>query len=231
MSVGFRVFTKRKLPSPEVVTAFGELPSANVADVMTRLNSLPASTRLQGPRLGGPVAGVALTVQVSAGDNLVIHKALNMAQEGDVIIVSNGGAQTQALMGEVMFSYAKFKKVAAIVFDGPIRDLDCLDHLGLPVYATGTRPGGPMKQGPGQINVPIAFEGCVANPGDVVLADNDGVVVIPRADADTVLKAARALSEKDQAKVLAANAGTLDRNWVDLALEKGGCEIIEAVYE
>lgn len=231
MSVGFRVFSKRKLPSPEVVKALGELPSANVADVMTRLSSLPTSTRLQGPRLAGPVAGVALTVQVSAGDNLVIHKALNMAQEGDVIIVSNGGAQTQALMGEVMFSYAKFKKVAAIVFDGPIRDLDSLDHLGLPVYATGTRSGGPMKQGPGQINVPIAFEGCVASPGDVVLADNDGVVIIPRADANAVLTAARALSEKDQAKVTAAKEGTLDRSWVDVALEKAGCEIIEAAYE
>lgn len=231
MSVGFRVFSKRKLPSPEVVKALGELPSANVADVMTRLNSLPSSTRLQGPRLTGPVAGVALTVQVSAGDNLAIHKALNMAQEGDVIIVSNGGAQTQALMGEVMFSYAKFKKVAAIVFDGPIRDLDSLDHLGLPVYATGTRSGGPMKQGPGQINVPIAFEGCVASPGDVVLADNDGVVIIPRADANGVLTAARALSEKDQAKVAAAKEGTLDRSWVDVALEKAGCEIIEAAYE
>ncbi len=231
MSVGFRVFSKRKLPSPEVVKALGELPSANVADVMTRLNSLPASISLQGPRLAGPVAGVALTAQVSAGDNLVLHKALNMAQEGDVIIVSNGGAQTQALMGEVMFSYAKFKKVAAIVFDGPIRDLDSLDHLELPVYATGTRPGGPMKNGPGQINVPIAFEGCVVCPGDVVLVDNDGVVVVPRADAEAVLSAARILSDKDQAKVAAANEGTLDRSWVDGALEKAGCEFIESAYE
>ncbi|WP_126976636.1 RraA family protein [Frigidibacter oleivorans] len=231
MTVGFRVFCQRKLPSPAVVESFGALPSANVADVMNRLNSLPAGTRLQGPRLARPVAGVALTVQVAAGDNLLIHKALDMAQEGDVIVVSNGGAQTQALMGEVMFGYAKFRKVAAIVFDGPIRDIDSLETLGLPVFATGTRPGGPMKQGPGQINVPIAFEGCVVNPGDIVLADNDGVVIVPRNDAEDVLAKARALSANDQAKVAAGRDGTLDRSWVDAALKKAGCEFIEAAHE
>jgi regulator of RNase E activity RraA len=177
------------------------------------------------------MVGQALTVKARPGDNLMLHKALDLAREGDVMIVSNGGDRSQSLMGEIMFSYGKFKKMAGFVFDGPVRDVDALQTLGIPVYATGSTPGGPFKQGPGEINVPIACGGIHVNPGDIILGDSDGVIVIPRADAAALLEKATKFSANDQAKVEAAIEGTLDRSWVDKALDAGGCEIIDGYCE
>jgi regulator of RNase E activity RraA len=231
MSIGFRVYTQRKLPPKEVIEGFRMLPVANVADCMNRLGALSSSIHLIGPRFDGAMVGAALTVKVRPGDNLMLHKALNLAQEGDVMIVSNGGDRSQSLMGEIMFSYGKFKKMAGFVFDGPVRDIDALQTLGIPVYATGSTPGGPFKQGPGEINVPIACGNVHVNPGDIILGDSDGVIVIPRADATVLLEKALKFSTNDQAKVKAALDGTLDRSWVDKALDAGGCEIIDGYYE
>lgn len=231
MSIGFRVYTERKLPPKEVVEGFKKLPSANVADCMNRLSALSSEIRLMGPRFEGSMVGTALTVKARPGDNLMLHKALDLAQEGDVMIVSNGGDRSQSLIGEVMFSYGKFKKMAGFVFDGPIRDVDSLAGLGIPVYAASSTPGGPFKQGPGEINVPIACGNIHVNPGDIVLGDSDGVIVIPRQDAAALLDKALKFSANDQAKVVAALQGTLDRTWVDKALLDAGCEIIEGCYD
>lgn len=231
MSIGFRVYTERKLPPKDVVDGFKKLPAANVADCMNRLSALSSAIRLMGPRFEGPMVGVALTVKVRPGDNLMLHKALNLAQEGDVMIVSNGGDRSQSLMGEIMFSYGKFKKMAGFVFDGPVRDVDSLAELGIPVYATGSTPGGPFKQGPGEVNVPIACGNVQVNPGDIILGDSDGVIVIPRQDAAALLETALAFSAKDHAKAVAALNGTLDRAWVDKSLLAAGCEIIEGCCE
>ena len=231
MSAGFRVYTQRKLPPKDVIEAFKELPAANVADCMNRLSSLSSEIKLMGPRFNGSMVGVALTVKVRPGDNLMLHKALTMAQEGDVMIVENGGDRSHSLMGEIMFTYGKFKKMTGFVFDGPIRDIDALRDLGIPVYATGTTPGGPYKQGPGEINVPIACGNIQVNPGDIILGDSDGVIVIPRQDAANILAESVKFSANDQAKVVSALDGTLSRAWVDKSLTEGGCEIIEGCYE
>ncbi len=231
MNIGFRVYTERNLPPREVIEGFGTLPAANVADCMNRLSALHSSIKLMGPRFAGSMVGVALTVKTRPGDNLMLHKALNMAMPGDVMVVSNGGDRSQSLMGEIMFTYGKFKKMAGFVFDGPIRDVDALEKLGIPVYATGSTPGGPFKQGPGEVNVPIACGNIHVNPGDIILGDSDGVVVIPRRDAAALLEKARRFSAGDQAKVDAALQGTLDRSWVDKSLAGLGCEIIEGVSE
>ncbi len=229
MSVGFRVYTQRNLPPRELVEAYKTLPAANVADCMNRLSALSSQIRLMSPRFEGSMVGVALTVKVRPGDNLMLHKALNMAQEGDVMVVSNGGDRSQSLMGEIMFTYGKFKKMAGFVFDGPIRDVDALQELGIPVYATGSTPGGPFKNGPGEVNVPIACGNVQVNPGDIILGDSDGVIVIPRQDAAAILEAARKFSANDKAKVASALTGTQDRSWVDKSLDAAGCEIIEGV--
>jgi regulator of RNase E activity RraA len=231
MNIGFRVYTQRQLPPKEVIEGFRKLPAANVADCMNRLSALSSSIHLMGPRFAGSMAGRALTVKVRSGDNLMLHKALDLAQESDVMIVSNGGDHSQSLMGEIMFSYGKFKKMAGFVFDGPVRDVDALQTLGIPVYATGSTPGGPFKQGPGEINVPIACGNIHVDPGDIILGDSDGVIVIPRADAVALLEKATKFSANDQAKVGAAIKGTLDRSWVDKALDAGGCEIIDGYCE
>jgi regulator of RNase E activity RraA len=176
------------------------------------------------------MTGVALTVKARPGDNLLLHKALNMAAAGDVIVVSNGGDRSQSLMGEIMASYAARKNVAGIVLDGPIRDVAALWDIGIPIYATGSTPGGPFRLGPGEINVPIACGNIHVDPGDIILGDCDGVIVIPRADAAALLDKARQWSVNDQAKLAAAKNGTADRSWVDKALIDAGCEIIREAY-
>ena len=230
MSIGFRVFLRRDLPPKELIDAYKELPAANVADCMNRLSAMNSSIRLMNRPFAGSMVGPALTVKARPGDNLMLHKALNMAVEGDVIVVSNEGDRSQALMGEIMAAYAEFKKVAGFVFDGPIRDVDALQNLGVPVYATGSTPGGPFKEGPGEINVPIACGNIHVEPGDIILGDMDGVIVIPRRDAAVLLGEALAFSANDKAKVEAARNGTANRLWVEKSLEAKGCEIIDATY-
>lgn len=229
MSIGFRVFLKRELPPKELVEAYKKLPAANVADCMNRLSALNSEIRLISAPFEGSMAGPALTVKTRPGDNLLLHKALNMAQEGDIIIVSNGGDRSQSLLGEIMAGYAKFKKVGGLVFDGPIRDVDQLHSLGIPIYATGSTPGGPFKEGPGEINVPIACGNIHVAPGDIILGDTDGVIIIPRADAAALYEKAIKFSASDKAKYEAAKNGTADRSWVEKSLEAKGCEIIDDI--
>lgn len=230
MSIGFRVFLERDLPPKALIEAYKELPAANVADCMNRLSAMSSAIRLMNKPFSGSMAGPALTVKARPGDNLMLHKALNMATEGDIIVVSNEGDRSQSLMGEIMAAYGKFKKVAGFVFDGPIRDLDALYELGVPIYATGTTPGGPFKEGPGEINVPISCGNANVDPGDIILGDTDGVIVIPRLDAQYLLEAARKFSANDKAKFEAAQSGMADRSWIEKSLEAKGCEIISGKY-
>jgi len=146
-------------------------------------------------------------------------------------VLSNDEDQTRFLMGEIMFTYAKYqKKLGGLVLDGPIRDVDALREMDLPVYATGSTPGGPHKEGPGEINVPIACGGISVNPGDIIVADADGIIVIPLKDAPAVLEAAKKFHEQDAAKVAAARNGTSNRAWVKNTLEAKKTEFIDGVY-
>ncbi len=230
MKIGNRVYLKRDLPDKELVKRFSVLPAANVGDCMYRSSALNSEIKLMSsPK--DKMCGVALTVKSRPGDNLMLHQALNMAQEGDVIILSNNGDRTQAIMGEIMYKYlADFKKVAGIVIDGPIRDIDVISKSNCPIYATGTTPGGPYKEGPGEVNVPISIGGIAVNPGDIILGDQDGVIVIPKSDAVDLIEKAESKAQQDHAKVLKASEGTANRDWVKEILEKKGVEIIDDVY-
>ncbi|WP_017212326.1 RraA family protein [Clostridium beijerinckii] len=230
MPVGNRVFLKRELPDKELVKAFSELPAANVADAMGRLCALHSDIKL----MSSPtkkMCGVALTVKARPGDNLALHKALNISEEGDVIVVSNEGDRSQSIMGEIMYKYlSDFKKIEGIVIDGPIRDIDTISQYTMPIYATGTTPGGPYKEGPGEVNVPIACGRISVNPGDIILGDADGVIVIPKNDAAQILEKAKSIAATDAAKVQASASGTVNRQWVDDLLDKKGFEVIDDVY-
>jgi regulator of RNase E activity RraA len=230
MPVGFRVFLKRNLPPADVVEGFKSLPAANVADCMGRLSAISSQIRLLSSPPSEIMVGVALTVKTRPGDNLMIHKALDLAGPGDVIVVSNEGDRSQSLIGEIMVTYAQFKGIAGLVLDGPIRDIGAISQMAIPVYGAGFTPGGPFKEGPGEINVPIACGGIHVEPGDIVLGDKDGVIVIPRTDAAALLQEAKKFSAGDHGKVVAAAKGALDRTWVDKALNAKKCEIIDAVY-
>ena len=230
MSIGFRVYLQRDLPPKEIIDAYKALPAANVADCMNRLSAMSSAIRLVTRPFSGTMAGPALTVKARPGDNLMIHKALNMAQEGDIIVVSNEGERSRALLGEVMAAFAGYKKVGGFVFDGPIRDVEALYDIGMPIYATGSTPGGPFKEGPGEINVPVACGNIHVEPGDIILGDVDGVVVVPHRDAAALLEAARKFSANDKAKADAAKAGKGDRSWVEKSLEAKGCVTVDGKY-
>jgi len=207
---------------------FRELPAANVADVMGRSPAMNLRIHLISRPDRPVMVGAALTVKARAGDNLLLHKALDMAQEGDVIVVSNEEDNTRSLMGEIMMIYlANTRKAAGIVLDGPIRDVDVIREMSFPVYATGSTPNGPYKEGPGEINVPIACGGIQVDPGDIILGDADGVIVIPREDAGGVLEQARKYHALDDKKCQAARDGASDRSWVDRSIQTKGVEIID----
>ena len=231
MSVGNRVFLKRNLPDSSIVEAFKQLPAANVADTMGRSCALSSEIRLiSSPDL--PImAGAAPTVKARPGDNLMLHKALDMAGEGDVIVVSNDGDRTHSLMGEIMAVYAQHtRKIAGIVLDGPIRDIEELSRMHMFLYATGSTPGGPYKEGPGEVNVPVSIGNIAVMPGDIILGDRDGVIVIPRKDAAVILEEAKKYAALDAGKVEAAKNGTSKRQWVEDTLVKKQVEMIDDIY-
>lgn len=231
MTVGGRIYLRKNEEGLKYLEAFAQIPTANIADTMGRSCALHPRIKLFSKPNVPVTAGIALTVKSRGGDNLLIHGALDIAKEGDVIIASNeGGVDNRSLMGEIMFTYASYKKLTGLVLDGPIRDVDAAREMALPIYATGSTPGGPYKEGPGEINVPISCGGISVNPGDIVVMDSDGVIIIPLKDAETVLAAAQKLQANDEAKVIAAGNGTANRAWVAKTLAAKDIEIIDDAY-
>ena len=231
MAVGKRIYLKRNMPDHDIMMQFKNIPASNTADCMGRSCAMNPRIHLVSSPKDQMMVGPAFTVKCRAGDNLALHAALNLCNEGDVLVVSNEEDNTRALMGEVMMAYLYLqKKVAGIVLDGPIRDIDEIGKWDFPVYATGTTPGGPYKEGPGEVNVPIACGGISVEPGDIILADPDGVIVIPRNDAATILEDAKKFQAADEGKLEKTRQGTINRGWVDKALEEKGFEFIDDVY-
>ena len=231
MPVGKRIYLKREMPDQEIIAQFKTIPASNTADVMNRSCAMNPRIHLVSSPKDQMMVGPAYTVKGRAGDNLTLHAALNLCGEGDVLVVSNEEDDTRALMGEVMMAYLRYtKKIAGIILDGPIRDIDEIGKWDFPVYCTGTTPGGPYKEGPGEINVPISCGGISVNPGDIILADPDGIIVIPRLDAAAILEDAKKFQAADEKKLAAAKDGTANRAWVEKSLAEKGYEIIDAVY-
>jgi regulator of RNase E activity RraA len=198
---------------------------------MERLSSMSAEINLLSRPKNNIMVGTALTVKSRDGDNLLIHRAIDMAGKGDVVVISNdSGGRNRSLAGAIMFNYTKARGVEGMVFDGPIRDMDNVSVMDWHIYATGFTPGGPYKTGPGEINVPISCGGISVNPGDIILGDMDGVIVIPRQDAAAVLKAAIPFAAKDAEKTEEAKQGRASRAWVGELIEKLKFEIIDDVY-
>jgi regulator of RNase E activity RraA len=221
--LGFRILKRTRAVSPAIVAAFRELPAANVSDCMTRIAA--AGPRLRPMHGGGVLCGPALTVKSRPGDNLMLHKALDLAAPGDVIVCDAGGDLTNALFGELMLAHAEKRGVAGLVINGAIRDAGAIRSGRFPVFAAGVTHRGPYKDGPGEINVPIALDGMVIEPGDLILGDDDGVVAVPYADVDTVLKATLAKQAAEVKSMAEIKAGTSDRSWIDATLKKLGCAL------
>lgn len=223
MTVGFRILPRLRTVDAGTVERFRPLPVANVSDSMARLTA--GGARLRPMHSGGPMAGVALTVKAPPGDNLMLHKAIALSQPGDVIVMDAGGELTNALMGEMMLMQFARRNIAGVVIDGAIRDATYIRAQSLPVFAAGVTHRGPYKNGPGEINVPIAIDGMVIAPGDLIIGDEDGVLCVPFDDTDTVLAASAEKFDAEQRQIANIAAGTHDAGWVDKQLRAMGCEV------
>ena len=189
--IGNRIFTKIERAGKELVEAFRGIPSSNINDEMNRLFNMNANITLMNPDTAKNMVGTAFTVHAPIGDNLFLHEALDLAEPGDVIVVDGGGYANRAFAGEIMMTFAQKKGIAGVVVDGCMRDSDGMRNLTMPVYSAGVTPQGPYKNGPGEINTAVSCGGQVVFPGDILVGDADGIVVIHKQDAEEVLAAAK----------------------------------------
>jgi RraA family protein len=183
-----------------LIERFASVPAANVADAQERFGVASGLVPMwRGARLAGP----ALTVWTRPGDNLFIHRALDIAQPGDILVINGLGDVSRALIGDLIGIRAKALGVGGFVIDGAVRDADALAECGMPVFARAVTPAGPYKHGPGRLQQPVAIAGVVVLPGDIVVADADGVVVVQRAEAERVLADAEKIEASEAEKRIA----------------------------
>ena len=218
--IGFQICKRQRKVDAATAAKFRALPVANISDSMSRITA--GGPRLRPMHGGGNLSGPAFTVKTRPGDNLMIHKALDIAEAGDVIVVDGGGDLTNALIGEMMVAHAQKRGIAGFVLNGSIRDYDSLHAGTWPVFAAGVTHRGPYKDGPGEINVPIAIDGMVIEPGDLIVGDGDGLLCIPYDQTEDVYKAAKAKNDAENRQITAIREGKSDRAWVDATLKKLG---------
>lgn len=217
----YRIESIKRRVSKELVDAFSEISTTIIGDALGRFNCMSSIRHFNKP--GIRLKGIALTVRTSAGDNLMIHKAIELAEPGDVIVIDGGGFKNRALLGEIMSYICQKKGIAGFVVDGAIRDPEEIKELGFPVFALAVTPAGPFREGPGQINVPINCAGAVVNPGDLVIGDDSGIIVIPYELAnEDVLQEAQRIQAMENEQLEQIEAGTINRDWIDETLIKKG---------
>lgn len=220
MKLGYRINPSERYVSQEIVEAYREIPTSIISDNMERLFAMESKIRPFHPK---PIMiGHALTIHCPPGDNLVLQKAIEMAEPGDILVFNAGGDTTQAPVGEIVVSNCIRRGVAGLVIDGAVRDSDILPTLAIPVFAKGVTHRGCYKEGPGEINVTIACGGVVVRPGDLVVGDSDGIVIVPYEEAEGLLpKLLKKIAQEEQVLEQIRNK-TVDRSWVDQELRDKG---------
>ena len=208
MPIGFRAFLEIERPDSSLIEAYREIPSSNIGDCVKRMNCMFGGIRSYNRR---SIVGPAFTVKVPAGDNLVAQMALDYAKPGDVIVIDGAGYADRALVGGMMLAYAEERGLAGFVVNGAVRDLDDIEASPLPVFALAATPLGPYREGPGEINVPVVCGGQVVMPGDILVGDSDGIVVIPRRDAADLLSAVRKNLSMEQDEMRRMKEGTYEQ--------------------
>jgi RraA family protein len=224
---GFRIKADFVRLERALYRELSDFPTPDISDLLNRLYAVdPAIRCLTGSqhRLCGP----ACTVKVFPGDNLMVHKSLDIAQPGDIVVVDAGGSPMNAVLGDLISTKARHRGIAGFVVDGLIRDLPDIMELDFPVFARGTTPIGPLHRGPGEINYPICCGGVVVNPGDIVVGDAAGVVVVPREIAEELLQRAQSHKEANAAYFASVRRGDFSNAWVDRLLNDLECPVIGA---
>ena len=216
---GFRILTSPPRLSADLLARFRGIASSNVADAMGRFGFMDAGMQ---SRSGFALCGLAVTVQCRPADNLMVHKALQVAMPGDIVVVSTCGNTTSAVFGELMCHTAAAAKLGGIVVDGAIRDVAGITRLGMPAFSRTVCPGSCDKDGPGEINVPISCGGTVVAPGDIVVGDADGIAVVPRENAAEVLELVAQLMDRETKRIAEIGEGKLFKAEIDDTLRKRG---------
>jgi RraA family protein len=221
---GFRVrMNFQRLPA-EAMDPFREFATPDISDLLNRLYAVnPAIHCLTGKQHA--LCGPALTVKCFPGDNLMVHKSLDVAEPGDIVVVDAGGSTMNAVLGDLISTKAKHRKIAGFIVDGLVRDLPDILELDFPVYARGTTPIGPLHRGPGEINFPICCGGIVVNPGDIMVADAAGVVVVPQGIAGELLARLQSHRDANVEYLASVKRGDFSNAWVDRNLEEQHCPI------
>ncbi|MFM9845711.1 MAG: 4-carboxy-4-hydroxy-2-oxoadipate aldolase/oxaloacetate decarboxylase [Hyphomicrobiaceae bacterium] len=229
------ICTRIPLPEPDLVA---EAANYAIADLHEALGAVQGRMALMSPRMrplleGRRISGAAVTSYNFPGDNLMIHVALNVAQRGQVLVLTNGGGSQGALWGDVACTFAAQKGIAGVVADGPVRDVDALRKMNFPVWATAISPSHPEKRGPGSVNVPVVVDGVLVEPGDVIVADGDGVLVIPRTRIAATVEGARQRAAKEVAirQRIKAGESLFEILNMDAAAKASGIEQIDATWE
>ena len=206
--------------SPELVQAAGKFQAAILADVNGRRGAVHGRVKPLNPKM--KVAGPAVTVEVRQGDNLAIHAALAVAKPGDVIVVDGKGDVSCALIGEIMATQAQASGIAGIIIDAAVRDSHELAEGDYPVFSAGLNPCGPTKSVAGTVNMPISLGGTTVRPGDLVVGDADGVVIIAKEDVERIVPLAQQKVDSEAARIAAIKKGDGRAKWLEKALQDAG---------
>jgi|SoiMethySBSTD1v2_1073268.scaffolds.fasta_scaffold796212_1 4-hydroxy-4-methyl-2-oxoglutarate aldolase len=222
--VGNRIRLSIERPPRELVEKFREASPPDLADAMNKSGAMREIVPVYAPmqRLVGP----AITVKAPTGDALMVRKAMSVAQPGDVIVIDGRGTISRSLWGGNRSTTATARSIAGVIIDGGTRDIDETQAAGLPLFARAICPMASASAGPGELNYPIACGGVVVNPGDIIVADAEGIVVIPRLDAEDVYADWCKIVEREkQWSATARTGGQAGSDEVDRLLAELGCEI------
>jgi regulator of RNase E activity RraA len=212
---GFRIRSTHRRPDPKVMAALAEFDTPAISDLMNRLYAMSSFIKCLTPDVE-KIAGPACTVKVFPGDNLMVHKSLDVAQPGDVVVIDTSNSGMTAVLGDLISTKARHRGIAGFVVDGLVRDLPAIQALkDFPVFARGTTPIGPLHRGPGEINYLISAGGVVVHPGDVIVGDVNGVVVIPRGIAEVLLQRLQGRAQAESEYRDAVARGDFSNRWIE----------------
>ena len=210
--LGWLIGEKPELAPEEWVERAKQLTTGLLSDAMGCFGAM--DYRIKPIAAGMKLAGTAMTVNLRAADNLMLHKAIGQCGKGYVLVADAKGNTSNACWGDLMTRAAIRMQIEGAVVDGVVRDLADLRQLGYPVFALGVVPAGVNREGPGEINVPISCGGVAVNPGDLILGDEDGVVVVPRQKIEAVLQAAEAKAAGEESRIREIGEGKIEADWL-----------------
>ncbi|WP_084174572.1 RraA family protein [Afifella pfennigii] len=219
---GFRIRKTIERPPAELVARYREFDTTDVSDQMNRMYTMSPDIHrmtLEKDR----IVGTALTVKVFPGDNLMVHKALDVAQPGDVVVVDTSSSGNNAVVGDTIANKAMHRGIVAFIVDGLVRDITAVREVGLPMFARGFTPFGPLHRGPGELGYSVSCGGVVVDPGDIIVADDNGVVVVRKGFANEILDRLDANRVQMRDYLEDVKRGIFSNKWVDDQLGADKC--------